>query len=47
MKIFDLHCDTIETLKNNNETFDNSNTQFARRNWIKQCSFLQYGCRII
>ena len=28
MKIFDLHCDTIEALKKHNETFDNSTTQF-------------------
>ena len=29
MKIFDLHCDTIEALKKHGETFDNSTTQFT------------------
>ena len=31
MKIFDLHCDTIEALKKHNETFDNSTTQFTMK----------------
>ena len=31
MKIFHLHCDTIEALKKHNETFDNSTTQFTMK----------------
>lgn len=42
MKIFDLHCDTIEALKNNNETFDNSITQFTMKNQEKLDKAVQF-----
>lgn len=42
MKIFDLHCDTIEALKNNNETFDNSITQFTMKDQEKLDKAVQF-----
>ena len=42
MKIFDLHCDTIEALKNNNETFDNSITQFTMKGQEKLDKAVQF-----
>ena len=41
MKIFDLHCDTIEALKNNNEIFDNSITQFTMKGQELTAKFRQ------
>ena len=42
MKIFDLHCDTIEALKNNNETFDSSITQFTMKGQEKLDKAVQF-----
>ena len=42
MKIFDLHCDTIEALKKHGETFDNSTTQFTMKGQEKLEKAVQF-----
>ena len=44
MRLFDLHCDTIEELKNRGEDYLNCTTQFSLRDREKFRRLSGHGC---